>query len=86
MSRTGRATRGCTDYIHGRCARQDPRAYIRLLPRANPQRSHTTHIPHYNLNLDNTEHHSGRGSAIRTSTSPGITRVRAKAVAAPPYS
>ena len=39
MSRAGQATEGSNDYIHGRCARQEPRPHTRLPTRTNPQPS-----------------------------------------------
>ena len=60
MSRAGQAAGGRTGYIHGRCARQDPRAHTHDLSlRANPRRPHTTRLPRRNLNPSVTGHHSG---------------------------
>ena len=39
MSRAGQATEESNDYIHGRCARQEPRPHTRLPTRTNPQPS-----------------------------------------------
>ena len=85
------ATGGHTDYIHGRCARQDTRAHTRdccysgLPPGARTQPTPVTRPTlqpelRQNLKLDITGNHSGRGSATPNLKSPGITRVRARAV------
>ena len=73
MSRAGQATEGSNDYIHVRCARQEPRPHMRLPTRTNPQPSaRPTLVPR-------TGHHSVLGDHVCVRA-----RARARAVTVPP--